>query len=328
MAEKHPIRLRRNPDRMPEAGRGKERPMRITVVSVRLTDPASTIEERLEDLAGLVREAGDRGSELVVFPEHCGTHGTRELERGTKRSEFAESVPGRFCQCLGQAAMESGIAVAAGILEREEERFFNTVIIIRPDGKPAGVARKTHPTASEVRTEGVIPGKDLPVFRFLGCTLGVMNCMDVYFPEVARVLALRGAGLILWPTMAHGPTAEQLLMLCRSRAIENGAWIASANYAYDPPYAPYADRAAMGRAFVMDPDGTIVADTGHRPGTVTTDIELAEPRRTVGVVGFRRSGRDVLPEDLFAMRRPDVYGEICEPIDNSDYLEGREKPEE
>jgi predicted amidohydrolase len=128
--------------------------------------------------------------------------------------------------------------------------------------------------------------------------------------------------------MAHGPTAEQLETLCRSRSIENGAYIASANYAHDPPYAPYAARAAMGRASVIDPDGTIIADTGHCPGMVTADIDLSQPRRTVSVVGFRSSGRDVLPGDFFSMRRPEVYGEICEPIDDGDYLEGREKPEE
>jgi predicted amidohydrolase len=302
--------------------------MRITVVSVRLADPAPTVEERVEELVNLVREAGGPGAELVVFPEHCATHGTRELEQGAKRSEFAEKVPGPVCARLGRAARESGIAVAAGILERDGDRLFNTVVIIGPDGEPAGVSRKTHPTAAEVRLDGVTPGEDLPVFRFPFGTAGVMNCMDVYFPEVARVLALRGACLILWPTTAHGPTAEQLLTLCRSRAIENGAHIASANYAHDPPYAPYAGRSAMGRAFVMDPDGTILADTGHRPGTVTADIELTEPRRTVGVVGFRRSGRDVLPGDFFSMRRPEVYRKICEPVDDRDYMEGREKREE
>jgi predicted amidohydrolase len=299
--------------------------LRIAVVSLRHGELPVPMGERFSEVGAHVEEAGKKGCDFLLLPEHFATHGTRELADGSPRKEFAEPVPGPTCDRLGKLARKAGLGIAGGILEKDGSRLFNTVVVINAHGNLVGCYRKTHPTASEVRLEGIVPGQDLPVFEFPFGTVGVMNCMDLYFPEVARILALRGARMLLWPTVAHGPTAEQLELLCRARALENGAFVASANFAGDPPYAPYAGRPSMGRAFVIDPDGVIIADTGHRPGLVTAEVNLFEPRRTVSVVGFRASGRDILPDDFFAMRRPEIYQELCKPIDNRDYLEGRER---
>lgn len=297
----------------------------IAVVSLRHGEVPVSIDERFSEVESHVEEAAKRRCDFFLLPEHFATHGTRELADGSPRKEFAEAIPGPTCDRLGKLAREAGLCITGGILEKDGSRLFNTVIVINARGDLLGCYRKTHPTASEVRLEGIIPGQDFPVFEFPFGTLGVMNCMDLYFPEVARILALRGARLLLWPTVAHGPTAEQLELLCRARALENAAFVASANFASDPPYAPYAGRPSMGRAFVVDPDGVVIADTGHRPGLASVQVNLFEPRRTVSVVGFRASGRDILPDDFFAMRRPEIYEELCKPVDNRDYLEGRER---
>lgn len=288
--------------------------MKVAAVALRAADRAVSLAERWGEVEAHVYGAAQAGCALLVLPEHFLTTHVADVTEGRSRVAFAEPVGGPSCQQLCTLARNYRLALVGGVLERDGERLYNTVVGYAADGTLVGCYRKVHPTPYEIRTEGIVPGTAFSLFRFPFGPVGVLNCMDLYFPEAARVLALLGAQLLLWPTTAYGPTAEQLLTLCRARAIENAVWLVSANFACDPPYAPYLGRSAMGRAFAIDRDGTVVADTGHRPGLAIADVDLAKSRHTAGVVGARDGEWDTLPEDLFAMRRPQAYGKLCAPV--------------
>src|SRR5437763_8423799 len=144
------------------------------------------------------RAAGEK-AELVLFPEliihgHC-TPNTWEL---------AEPVPdGPSVRRLAQLAKHFKLFLCAGLSEKERDIVFNTQVLVGPDGY-LGKQRKLHLSRDEVfYYKG---GRELPVFDVGPCKVGVIICYDNQFPEVARVLALRGAEVLLMPHAARFKT--------------------------------------------------------------------------------------------------------------------------
>ena len=140
--------------------------------------------------------ARGQGAELVLFPElvihgHC-TPNTWEL---------AESIPdGPSIIKLEQIAKRLRLVISAGMSEKERDIVFNTQVLVGPDGF-IGKQRKLHLSRDEVFLyKG---GKEIPVFDLGFCKVGTAICYDNQFPEIARILALRGAELILMPHAAR-----------------------------------------------------------------------------------------------------------------------------
>jgi predicted amidohydrolase len=142
-----------------------------------------------------------------------------------------------------------------------------------------------------------------------------MICMDIYFPEIARIYAMKGVEILFWPTTTHGPSQSGLEAQLRSRAIDNSIHIVESNLSGDPPYAPYAGRFYPGNARIVDHNGDIIAQTGRRSGLAIADIDLDEPRKTQGV--FLINEPDNTREDLEALTRMDLYAREYESLAKS-----------
>ena len=123
-------------------------------------------------------------------------------------------------------------------------------------------------------------------------------------PEVARVLMLKGADLLFWPTMAWGPTDAYLDIALRSRAMDNQVYCATANFCR----LPYLPGRGRGRAYIAAPEGSILADTGHRPGVATTTVDLDEGRD----YWLRDPRYRTLKDSYVGDRRPELYGLIAD----------------
>ncbi|MBQ8076592.1 MAG: carbon-nitrogen hydrolase family protein [Oscillospiraceae bacterium] len=268
-------------------------------------------------------QAGKAGCDLFVLPEHFDTFGSLEMAvndggiycEGTDRSDIcaacAEPVPGPMTHRFGCIAQDFSMYIAANYYERDDGKTYNTCVLIDRKGNVAGKYRKSHLCGSEHRINGVTAGDELPVFDCDFGKIGIIICMDMNYPEIARILTLKGANILLWPHQTYGPTEEMVLLQARARAIDNACYIVGADFASLPPFAPYCTgHEYMGRATIINPDGVIIADTGHLPGLAIAAFEPEQHRITKDVVCIRKSGVDYFGEDILRTRRPELYGEI------------------
>lgn len=256
------------------------RTVRVTAVRWRGEQGASLAENR-EALGKLVDQAASQRSDLVLFPEYA-VHS----ESGLSCFEASEPVPdGPSCELFAHKAREHGVNICAGMLERDSGLVFNTAVLFDRQGNLAGRYRKVHPYWPEEVWDGVTPGEDLPVFSLDIGKVGVMTCYDSWFPEVGRLLALRGAELILFPSAGYEPS------LLPARAIDNRCFVVASSLG-----SP---------AMVVDTLGHIVAATSD--GMVTVPVDLARrptPHANAGgslnsSPGGRRSLRHALSWALY-----------------------------
>src|SRR5918997_624877 len=183
-------------------------------------------EENRETAQRLVREAVSAGAELVALPELWSCHGLEEVYR-----ENAEPVPGPTTDFLGDLARELGVYLLGGSLLEGgagAERLSNTSTFFHPSGEMAVVYRKIHLFDVKVsdkeylESANIAPGKEIVTAKAGASTVGLSVCYDVRFPELYRLLALRGAEILAVPaefTLQTGKDHWELLL--RARAVEN-----------------------------------------------------------------------------------------------------------
>ncbi len=166
----------------------------------------------------LVKEAAQRGADLVVLPETLTFFGL-----GRTFADVAEPIPGPSTEYFGRLAREHSLYIVAGLVERAGHLIYNVAVLLGPDGKMVGKYRKVTLPREEV-AQGMAPGNEYPVFDTRFGKLGIMVCYDGFFPEVARELTNRGAEVIAWPVWGCNPD------LARARAVENHVYLVSSTY--------------------------------------------------------------------------------------------------
>ncbi len=210
---------------------------------------------------------------------------------------------------LAALARAHGIAAVFGFGERAGAAYFNSALVCDEAGRTLGIYRKTHipayfPTSQQGGTGSFeklyfTPGGTLPVFAWRGTRFGIQICNDRLYPEASRVLALRGAQMILMPICfsTYGDPAQRASIWevpLRARAYENGVYVIASNRV-----GVEGPRHHLGRSMVVDPRGMIVAEAGTRePELLVSRIDLAAVRRAR--VGF----------PWWRDRRPDLYADL------------------
>jgi N-carbamoylputrescine amidase len=287
----------------------------IRVAAISMNSPLGQPERNLEAIAGWVQKGVDQGVELFLFPElvvhgHC-TPTTWEL---------AEAVPdGPSCQRFIELARQYRVVLSVGLSEKERGIVFNTQVLVGPDGY-IGKQRKLHLSRDEVlHYKG---GREIPVYDIGKCRVGMVICYDNQFPEPARILALRGADVILMPHAARvkmwndSPESEkearrasyELFLGYAMRARENACFVVLADqvgragyvemYPHDSPLQPHHAGAAM----IFSPGGDLLAASQSeqiREEMLVYDLDarqLAEVRSQ--------------PNYTLKTRRPELYGEL------------------
>ena len=246
----------------------------------------------------LTRAAAADGAGLIVLPEKFDLLGTDEaMERG------ATALDGPAIEWARATARELGVDLVAGsVAERRpgRDKLSNTSVHVGPDGEIAASYRKIH--MFDVVVGGVQyresateePGDDVAVSRLAdGTELGLTVCYDVRFPELYRILALRGARVIALPAAFTKVTGRaHWEVLVRARAIENQAFVVAANQCgVHPP----GDKESFGGSLIVDPWGEVLARAGDEPCFVAADLDLARQDEV----------REQLPS--LANRVPDAY---------------------
>jgi 5-aminopentanamidase len=274
------------------------RNVRIATASFLIEDTPHTIAENFEQAEELIQEAGEQEADILCLPE---TVLTNNVEGGHMPEDFPGAYSGRFCDL----ARQNDLHLIAPFYVRTALGVYNRAILIDNLGQIVGWYDKLQPTGWEARF--VTPGDKLPVFDLEFGRVAIMICMDIYFPEIARIYAMKGAELLFWPTTTHGPTQQGLEAQLRSRAIDNSLTIIESNLAGEPPYAPYANKFYPGNARIIDHNGDFIAQTGRRAGLAIADIDLDERRQTQGC--FLITDPDDTRRDLESLVRLDLYAE-------------------
>lgn len=305
--------------------------MKIKVATfsrVKYTSPVPR-EQYIRLCEEAAREAGREGCDIILLPEHFDIFGSIETavsdggiyDPATDRSAVyravAEPIPGPMTERFGKIAREYGMYIVPNYTELDGDKMYNTAVIIDRQGQVAGKYRKTHLCGSEGRCFGITAGDELPVFDLDFGRIGIAICMDMYYPEIFRILTLKGARIIFWPHQTYGPSEEMIMVQARCRALDNSCYLVGSNFASPDYYAPYdAGHELSGRAFIVNPEAMIIADTGHMGGLAIASFDPEPSRRSKDVVCIRKNGVDEYREDILMLRRPELYTEITS--DNSD----------
>jgi predicted amidohydrolase len=253
--------------------------------------------EKARNLAaaeGLVRAAADDGADFVALPEKWNL-----LAGGEELLAGAESLVGPSLAAARGWAAELGIHLLAGsISEGAGERAFNTSVLIGPDGSDIAVYRKIHMFDVDVggvayrESEHEQAGTEIVTAHAGELSVGLTVCYDLRFPELFRILAVRGARLVSVPSAFTATTGrDHWEVLLRARAIENQTFVVAPDQVGEAP--PHFD--SHGHSAIVDPWGTVLAEVAEGEGFACADLDLRRQDEL----------RDSLPS--LANRRPDAY---------------------
>jgi predicted amidohydrolase len=245
----------------------------------------------------LVRRAAAEGAELVVLPEKFNLIGSPEqLVAG------AEALDGPTLRWAGALAAELGVWLVAGsIVERidGDEKLRNTSVLLDPDGGVRAAYRKIHMFDVEVagvtysESEVEASGDEIVVADVEALTVGLAVCYDLRFPELFRIMAVRGAQAFTLPSAFTMPTGRaHWETLIRARAIENQAFVVAAGQVGRHP----PDHESYGHSMIVDAWGTVLAGAADAAeDVIVADLDLVAQAEV----------RAKLPS--LANRQPDAY---------------------
>ena len=252
----------------------------LKVAAVQLNssaDPAANLA--LADR--LVRGAAADGAELIVLPEKWTAMGDDDELRAA-----AETLSGPAVEWARATAHELGVELIAGsIVERVEgqEKLANTSVHVDRDGELRAVYRKVHMFDVDVggrsyrESELEQPGEELVLSETAGgLELGMSICYDLRFPELYRILAVRGARAFPLPAaFTLATTRDHWEALIRARAIENQAFVIAANQVGAHP----GGNRSGGRSMIVDPWGLVLAQAPDREGHIVAELDLDRQRQ-------------------------------------------------
>ncbi|MEM9683260.1 MAG: carbon-nitrogen hydrolase family protein [Pseudomonadota bacterium] len=264
--------------------------------------------EGVTEACRLIEGAADAGADLICFSEvFLAPFFPNRLEEDFDR--YFLHLPDSRVDPLFETAKARGLAMIFPFAEKTQSSYYNSSLVIGPDGGTVGTYRKTHipayfPTELQGGTGSYekfyfTPGDDLPVFDVCGARIGIQICNDRLYPEPSRVLARRGAEVIFMPICysTYGDTEHRQSLWelpLRMRAFENGAYVVAVNRVGDE-----GPRHHIGRSMVVDPRGTIVAEA--------SDSKIALLVQTIDLDQVS-AARKKFP--WWRDRRPDLYDDL------------------
>ncbi|MBX7106156.1 MAG: carbon-nitrogen hydrolase [Gemmataceae bacterium] len=234
-------------------------------------DRATNLERAVER----IRAAADRGAQVVVLPElFLGPYFCQREDASL--FDLAEPIPGPSCEVLGRTAAECNVALVASLFERRAPGLYhNTAVVFDADGSMLGTYRKMHIPDDPLYYEKYYftPGdQGFRVFNTKYARVGVLICWDQWYPEGARLTALRGAECLVYPTAIgwHPKERDEFgvgqhqawELIQRSHAVANGLYVAAINrVGHEGPEGGGLE--FWGGSFVTDPFGGLLAKASH-----------------------------------------------------------------
>lgn len=268
--------------------------MKIGLIQQRNTANATDNRQRLADKA---RQLAQQGAELIVLQELHNSLYFCQVE-SVDNFDLAEPIPGPSTEFYGQLARELGVVIVTSLFERRAPGLYhNTAVVMEKDGSIAGKYRKMHiPDDPAYYEKFYFTQGDLgfqPIQTSVG-RLGVLVCWDQWYPEAARLMALQGADLLIYPTAigyeSSDTTEEQQRQrmawqtVQRGHAVANGLPVVTVNRVGHEPDPSQQTRGIQfwGTSFVCGPQGELLYEAPTDEETtavVEVDIQRSEQVR-------------------------------------------------
>ena len=282
--------------------------------------PVALVQERnqgdadanLAVIEDRVAEAAKQGAKLVLLQElHNGPYFCQH--ESVDEFDLAERIPGPSTERLGKLAKQHGVGLVSSLFQnRATGLYHNTAVVFDADGSTAGKYRKMHiPDDPGFYEKFYFTPGDLgfePIDTSVG-RLGVLVCWDQWYPEGARLMALAGADLLLYPTaIGWDPDDEQeekdrqrdaWVLSHRGHAVANGLPVLSCNrvgHEASPLGASGID--FWGNSHVLGPQGEMLAEAGTEPTLLMVDVDMQRSEHVRRIWPFLRD------------RRIDAYGDL------------------
>lgn len=284
------------------------------------TLPVALVQERnhgnaeanLAVIEQRVAEAAAQGAKLVLLQElHNGAYFCQH--ECVDEFDLAEPIPGPSTERLGALARQHGVVLVSSLFEKRAAGLYhNTAVVFDADGSTAGKYRKMHiPDDPGFYEKFYFTPGDLgfePIDTAVG-RLGVLVCWDQWYPEAARLMALAGAELLLYPTAIGFDPSDDAAEKARQRdawilshrghAVANGLPVLSCNrVGHEPSPLGASGIDFWGNSHVLGPQGEFLAEAGSDPTILTCEVDLGRSEHVRRIWPFLRD------------RRIDAYGDL------------------
>ena len=268
-----------------------DRTVRVGLVQMRCSDHP---EDNLERAIGFVHQAADAGADIVCLPELFRSRYFCKTEDHDQFS-LAEPVPGPTTARIETLARERGVTIIASLFEKRAEGLYhNTAAVLHPTEGYAGKYRKMHIPDDPLFYEKFYfaPGDlGFKAFDTPKAKIGTLVCWDQWYPEAARLTALRGASILFYPTAigwlpeekaARGEAQHAMWeTIQKSHAVANGCYVCAVNrIGFEPtPGAPDDGDDGIefwGQSFIVAPDGQVMARaSADREEVIVETLDLS-----------------------------------------------------
>jgi agmatine deiminase len=260
----------------------------------------------MKKTAEKIEQAAKLGAQIVCLQELYRTRYFPQQENQDAKS-FAETIPGKSTELFSELAKKHRIVIIAPLFEKSKEgKFYNTAVIIGCDGEIMGTYRKVHiPYDPYFYEKDYFEAGDTgyQVFETSFARVGVLICYDQWFPEAARINALRGADIIFYPTAigyvkgytsADGDWHDAWRTVQRAHAISNGIHVAAVNRVGEEDELEF-----WGGSFICDSFGKVVVEASTtKEEVLIATLDLGKNKKIQEGWGFLRN------------RRPDTYKQL------------------
>jgi len=271
-------------------------PEEITIALGQISCRVGDKKHNIETMKKKIRQAKQRKADLVAFPELALT-GYIVRDRAY---ELAESVPtGPSVRQLEEIAKKEDIHIIFGMIEKSSKAsavLHNTALLIGPKGYIGKYQKMYLPTHSVFEEKRYFrPGYQTPVFKTELGKLGIIICYDVYFPEITRLLSLRGAKLIVCISASPSVRRGFFETLTAARAMENTVFVAFVNLAGIEDGLQF-----WGGSRIIAPSGSLISRAKYdKEDLITAQIKYSDLTR---VQAFVPTLRDLRPELFNSLR--------------------------
>ena len=269
-------------------------------------------EANLAIIEQRVTEAANSGAKLVLLQElHNGAYFCQH--ESVDEFDLAETIPGPSTERLGKLAKQHGVVLVSSLFEKRATGLYhNTAVVFDADGSTAGKYRKMHiPDDPGFYEKFYFTPGDIgftPIDTSVG-RLGVLVCWDQWYPEGARLMALAGAELLLYPTaIGWDPSDEQgektrqrdaWVLSHRGHAVANGLPVLSCNrVGHEPSPMGASGIDFWGNSHVLGPQGEFIAEAGTEPTLLLAEVDMQRSEHVRRIWPFLRD------------RRIDAYGDL------------------
>lgn len=258
-------------------------------------------ERNLEKAVQLGTIAAERGANVICFQELFNTHWFPK-EMNPASFSLAEGIDGASIRTMQELAKQKDVVLICPFFERDGQgAFFNSAVVIDAGGKILGAYRKVHVPQIPLWEEKFYftPGNlGFPVFWTKFGAIGVQICWDNFFPEGARILALKGAQVIFAPTAAAFASMKRWQIVISGNAISNGVFVFRVNRVGSEEKQDF-----YGHSFCVSPEGELLdKPTGLSEGIALIDVDLGEIEKVRKEWAFLKDRRPELYQEIIAER--------------------------